>query len=620
MVAINSELKSQLQALVGQLSLRDVPSGLMLWWPGAKLPKGKRRDKSDASPLTQLDWENYYALIVQGAIQQGWLPSLGEVTAKLRDVPQDGPVPLCLSAFSYSRFKRPFIERVDGALNHGTALPAPPNSVNDVIKSRQTFFAACLLPQQWGQPTPKVRARVFQIELSRQLFMTNPGAPLPDEVWVDTGLGERQMRFGERTVCVAAGRESVQVNVRARWGKRWRYASCTIAVSEQAAARRPDEVWPLSVPGGASGRANVYRSSRSTKARRYLIVCEGFPGGYPADYLVDNLNQHGMFDAILAAGTDVITVGLNNGLQAIEPNAEVVIACIQKASASGKNHVVGGVSMGGMISRYALLAMQSRGIAHHTAAYLSIDTPHQGSRTSVSVQWFAHYFKDVVPRMGDMCALLDSPANQQFLPLWFNNNSVTESPLRTRLYQAYARMGGYPTNVKLFAVASGRGDAKSAFSAGSPMVSWENSMLAGAKLNALSVSQSAAPVAHGQWLLEPQNGDGTFSMTAEYCWESVAGSTNEYNAIIYVKANSVATGQVKLHHLTACTVPTVSALDLKQAPTVPVPSSGTADSPFNAYICAAENLPHTAITPEIRDWVLEKLHALSVEQTGTDHG
>jgi hypothetical protein len=54
-------------------------------------------------------------------------------------------------------------------------------------------------------------------------------------------------------------------------------------------------------------------------------------------------------------------------------------------------------------------------------------------------------------------------------------------------------------------------------------------------------------------------------------------------------------------------VPTVSALDLDQDPSLAVPPADAGKSPFEDYVFNAENQPHLTITPECSMWLLAAL-------------
>ena len=68
--------------------------------------------------------------------------------------------------------------------------------------------------------------------------------------------------------------------------------------------------------------------------------------------------------------------------------------------------------MGGLISRYALAGWREQGERHGTRTYLSIDTPHRGTYTSLGVQWFVHALRALRPGPAGFARLLDSPSNR----------------------------------------------------------------------------------------------------------------------------------------------------------------------------------------------------------------
>ncbi len=596
-------LTQQIKRLSKQISAKTIPCGLFAWWPNNKFPDGNKRTPQ----LNQLQWEGWYSLLSLAAIRAGLVTPLSELKARVRDVPQDGPFPLVVAHFQYTRPRRKVTKKFVRADKMGTSVKRAPAELGEILKNNTAFMATCLLPEQWAQSVPLARARVFQIKIERSFFIGPPGNPVPDELRIDTGKGEETVSFGDRVTCCPDSSNQVSIVVRARYRDKWLTANCTIGVANEPAVPEADDIWLLSVPGGLSGRAYVYRSAIAGKIRRYLIMAEGFPGGYAASYLYDNLNQLGLLNTLRASGYDIVTIGFDQGAANIQMNADVVMQCINRASLTGKNHIVGGVSMGGLTTRYALAAMEARGIPHHTSTYISIDTPHQGSQTSISNQWFAHYYERQVPNMDGFVALLDSPANQQFLPNWYHDGKVEQSTIRTTLYNEYTMMGNFPSQAKLYAVASGRGDGCTSMQPGTPMVSWTESSIASACLRSLPLPDSGIIDCEGTWICPDEVHPDQLLNADEISWEGVAGSLDTYNAIIGASAQLLGIGKVETHEPFACVVPTISALDLRQNPHLPIPDPETSRSPFDDYVCAASNLPHIAIDLQIRDWILEKL-------------
>jgi len=56
-----------------------------------------------------------------------------------------------------------------------------------------------------------------------------------------------------------------------------------------------------------------------------------------------------------------------------------------------------------------------------------------------------------------------------------------------------------------------------------------------------------------------------------------------------------------------CSVPTVSALDLRQDLSEAVPPASAGAGPFEDYCFNSENQPHLTITPECSTWLLAAL-------------
>ena len=81
-----------------------------------------------------------------------------------------------------------------------------------------------------------------------------------------------------------------------------------------------------------------------------------------------------MLGRLRSAGHDVIAIGFDKGLDTIQSNAAVVVSAIERArSLTDDPLVVGGMSMGGIVSRYALLQMEHNGDDHYIGTEAVID-------------------------------------------------------------------------------------------------------------------------------------------------------------------------------------------------------------------------------------------------------
>ncbi|MCZ8072459.1 MAG: esterase/lipase family protein [bacterium] len=96
--------------------------------------------------------------------------------------------------------------------------------------------------------------------------------------------------------------------------------------------------------------------------------------------------------ALETAGYDLIFVNFGQGGDDIKRNAYLLENIIQwvnqqtAAVGSTQKNVVIGVSMGGLVARYALRDMELRNANHNTRLYASIDSPHQGANVPLGFQ------------------------------------------------------------------------------------------------------------------------------------------------------------------------------------------------------------------------------------------
>jgi hypothetical protein len=316
-----------------------------------------------------------------------------------------------------------------------------------------------------------------------------------------------------------------------------------------------------------------------------------------------------------AAGYDVIVVGLDQGMDLVQRNAAVLAECIREARRrTDEPLVVGGVSMGGIVSRYALAQMETAGEPHGTRLYVSIDSPHGGTYTSLGVQWFVHELRRFAPALDGFAKLIDSPSNQQLIMYWLHDGQVSASPLRRQLLADLEAVGGWPQQPRRIAVACGRGDgAPSGAVPGAPVLRWRDEPFLAVDLNTLP-REGSGPVASGRWFLgDPPPlvaGDGA-------PWDSAPGAQGDYHGRVAAIAGGFGCGTVDHHFDTTCSVPTVGALALRDhGPFDPVPDPGEGASPFHDYVCSPRNVAHLEIVPEVRDWLLEQLGAPGGEGAG----
>ncbi|MER7622504.1 hypothetical protein [Streptomyces sp. NPDC126503] len=239
-----------------------------------------------------------------------------------------------------------------------------------------------------------------------------------------------------------------------------------------AGGAEPDATWQLTGER-ASGTAAVYYAEGRTHLRKPFLFADGFnygPSDLPALYGHFNTpyeeGRPGFLDQLRARGFDIVLIGFDERHTHIQHNAEVARQAILRTVAErlgGEPLVVGGVSMGGIITRYALAKMENDGYDHQTATYLSYDSPHNGAWIPLVLQQMAYFFEKLAPAEPSQAALIRSPAAQQLLWAWvpdstYTGEVATASELRREFVRELADLGNFPRRPRLLGVTNGRGD------------------------------------------------------------------------------------------------------------------------------------------------------------------
>ncbi|MFE4312195.1 esterase/lipase family protein [Streptomyces sp. NPDC056891] len=404
------------------------------------------------------------------------------------------------------------------------------------------------------------------------------------------------------------------------------------ARAEISAAPAPHDEWEL--PGG---KAWVFYSPLNRRQLiRPVILSDGFAGGPSSlDRLWAGLEENGDYrfvSELHAAGRDVIILGYDDRAASITANADTVIDCICRALSErvGRSKlVVGGFSMGGLVTRYALAKMELDPALpdHETSLYLSYDTPHRGAWLPVSLQAFTHFAADnwgEVPLVGEklrqFSALLNSPAARQ-MARWHlekASGTVKEAPERVEFLQELEELGSWPRSVRKIGVANGvdtgngngiKPDVTAVRADGETLVdTWLKTQATGdqevARLQkkggeAVSVRTSGLPdidgAPGGLFTAPSEQGDpGSFGLVA--LLGRLLGNTVDPDVIT-----------------TSCFIPAISALAVGDIsdPKALYQSITPDSSELDAFVAAGRNEGHTTMTEELGAWIVNEIVASS---------
>ncbi|MBE9463747.1 T9SS type A sorting domain-containing protein [Dyadobacter subterraneus] len=200
-------------------------------------------------------------------------------------------------------------------------------------------------------------------------------------------------------------------------------------------------------------RYSQNNTSSPKRLKKPLIVVEGFDVHSIAPNLAENYSYRdfilnlndlggatGTFDfngSLDDSNYDLIFLDYNNGTDDIIRNAALLQDLIiwvngQKVTGDSDN-VVMGLSMGGLVGRYALAKMVRNSIATQTRLFIAHDSPQRGANVPLGVQVAPRHLgalgflglftaRDVIPELDQTLKLFDATATGQLLI-----NKVTNS-------------------------------------------------------------------------------------------------------------------------------------------------------------------------------------------------
>lgn len=236
-----------------------------------------------------------------------------------------------------------------------------------------------------------------------------------------------------------------------------------------------------------------YTSSDSPTVDRPLLIVEGIDEGtdganrnFPSYYFaaiteVDPATGYSVADVLNANGYDIFVYNFANSSQSMRCNAMGVLGALMDIRSRFGMHIdptrVLGISMGGVVSRYALAWGEEHDFAHGCDFFGSIDAPQQGAWVSLAFQNQLKPTADAGdPATSAIAAPLRSEAGLQLLRqnAWdpqLNRRSdevdeIIGGPIHQAFYDelralnANAETGesGYPRETLNVGVSFGRGD------------------------------------------------------------------------------------------------------------------------------------------------------------------
>lgn len=373
-----------------------------------------------------------------------------------------------------------------------------------------------------------------------------------------------------------------------------------------------------------------YSTPGQSRVRKPVILSDGFSAGKSDPDALWNALENGEYpfvSQLREAGFDLVLLGFDERSASIIDNAGVAIQCIQKAIADREGTAqltVGGFSMGGLVTRYALAKMQHDGDDPQTSTYLSYDTPHRGAWLPIGVQAFAHWVKDnwgSMPGFGELLGsfsvLINSAAARELLRWHIGTVGAEARQDRARFdfLAELERVGGWPEGVRLLGVGNGTGTgAGNNIPAGVTAMRTAGQELTGTYLDTQNTGEQIVAVLKKAGVAEipittsglPDIDGAPGGLFPEA--HNLPGRPGNFGTAAFL-AGLLEGEPAELTYNTSTFVPSVSAVaagDIDDRDTL-YSKIDPADSELDAFMCASDNEGHTLMTEELGEWILTKL-------------
>ncbi|MFB8762274.1 esterase/lipase family protein [Nocardiopsis alba] len=377
-------------------------------------------------------------------------------------------------------------------------------------------------------------------------------------------------------------------------------------------APEADEIWEF-----PDGKAWVYYGEGNERLTRPVLSADGFSVG-PSDIdLSWELLEYGpypLLSEIRRRGYDVVLIGYKDRSDSILKNAETVKKAVTKAIERREGDhplTVGGFSMGGLVSRYALAAMETEGTEHQARLYFSYDSPHNGAWVPIALQAFAHYIKRLNAGFSKQ---INSDASQELL--WRHIGDWKDEPAmserRLEFLRKLEEVGDWPQEPRRIAIANGPATGEgNGVTPGVEAVIGKGFSITGTELLTQATGDDRL-VAKLRVLTYPTREVHTDGLPDI---DSAPGGTLPGFGILADTLNKLSPlfgfkveNPIREH----CFVPAVSAIAAREPAGnddlyTPISDEELEKTPFHAVKLSSQNEAHTLVTEELATWFLDQL-------------
>ena len=346
----------------------------------------------------------------------------------------------------------------------------------------------------------------YLLHIDPALFVSNKTTLLNDlHIDFDNGQGFIKVSIGETVPVSYFTLWNKTLKIKAVWGSDTlvAYSDLYVIQNEIVIQTPPPNIpvpdvgpEPFDTDNGITAIYGIwYRCNHDNTIHKPIIIVSGFDpqnknrigNEKPGDdkvYLYNVANKDRFLDRLRELGYDIIIYRSDHSTKSIIPNAKNLVEFINKINlekSSGNELIVIGVSMGGLVCRYALTYMEQpdNNYDHQTKLFLSMDSPQNGANVPLGFQYLVKYmnenfFEQVAELKEAMENMLDSDAAKEMLLYHYCNTSGLTArcaPNRTTFLNSLSSIGNFPKKCQTMAVSMGSGNGTNqGFSAGASLI------------------------------------------------------------------------------------------------------------------------------------------------------
>lgn len=399
----NASLQAQLDEAVSTLDLSQVSTHLLADKSNAlldlKVYDGKTLN--DSNWVIRPVYEILYAGLQGAAIGAAPpLPPLVDLKDSLDNIAPNAPIPFSLLLFNYERFKPAAVEQNLLSFADGYFYDVPGRLSSPYLCD--TLFAATLVQNEASRLH-------LRFDLRDDYFFSNLEEDI-QSLDIDFDDGQGWQTYSTGSIISIPYEEEGLKTIKTRYTlangqKLLTQTLLHIELPAEDGGFRMFNISPDTTMAIAGDTAFVFYNNDcgDQQIRKPLIILEGYD---PEPGTIGLLQFYGLIDEeydlpsgqtlledLHDGGYDLIFVNYDDGADYIQNNAQNVKAIIRKinemkhAAGSYEQNVLIGVSMGGVVGKWALREMEITPYEDHdTRLFITLDSPLRGANISPALQ------------------------------------------------------------------------------------------------------------------------------------------------------------------------------------------------------------------------------------------